>query len=128
MRNFLHQIVLCIRCICEHFKKIVSSVRGTVTTVHVVLDYKKANWTRRGENKRRWAVFFTVSTSAPAFKFLLTFKLFISSWLRFGRWYLFRNSSVSLRLFSLLNYRFLKYAHVIIWISQCSLQCIPFHL
>jgi E3 ubiquitin-protein ligase DOA10 len=54
------------------------------------------------------------------------FKLLIWSYFNFGRWYVFRISSISFRLYSLMGYKVLKYVLMILWISSVYCEFPPF--
>ena len=53
------------------------------------------------------------------------FRLSISSWLSFGDSQDFRYSSISSRFSNLVEYRFLKYSHMIVWIFSLSVVIFP---
>ena len=65
-------------------------------------------------------------TASISLQVIGLFKLSTWSWFNFGMWYLYKKLSISFTLFNFMEYRFLWYELMILWVASMSVVIFPF--
>ena len=65
-------------------------------------------------------------TASISLQVIGLFKLSTWSWFNFGMWYLYKKLSISFTLFNFMEYRFLWYELMILWVASVSVVIFPF--